>query len=103
MLGMGWRLVCWVPLFVAMASNADSCSQPSALQRYDVEDLRIFDIYRDSHSRAFSVSIADPGGYTYQVKVGEYLTKDSGRVDKITSCPVFSRKSGLTGKTAGSK
>ena len=89
MLGKGWRLVCLAPLLGLMAPIAGACVQAGALERYEVEDLWIFSIDKSSRSHEFRASVADPGGYLYEVVPGSHIGTHGGRVTRIAACRIY--------------
>jgi len=84
-----WRLVFGAIALACCLDQAVASTQPTSLQKYEVDQLKVWHILRSPYSGKLVAWIMDPEGYVHHLEVAEALGKHDGVVYKITKCTVF--------------
>ncbi len=81
-------LLLFLPSMKALSEGAHS----NALQRFDVEDLKIVEIGKCKSTDYSYAYILDADGYRHKVNIDDFLGRNLGKIKKIDSCGLWFRE-----------
>lgn len=73
-------------ILLSFAASAET--QRFSLEKYEVADLKVWNVLRSEYSGKLVAYVMDPEGLIHHLEVGEKLGKHSGLVHRISKCTV---------------